>query len=426
MFRRVRFECGACGEGFVDWHDEEWERTPVFCVNCGEPIAAGAPVDADAIADHGSERAARQADSALGVLKGSGDGFRDTLRGLRVAGSSSAPPGAERESSGGTAQATRSTTPGPFAKANSTAPRPSVAARSSWATRRRRFAPLGTLLLGFAAGIPLTLLGEEPVARLLHPKQHAQAELARQLAAISSAIDDDKLEQARQLLESTARVAAPTDTRVATLRARLALGLILENRPSEARRELVAVWQLPPVHPAADELQHVYDTLFTAKPSAAASPATPLPSTAPPPPKPVVTKRELLDFAHDRQRRSLLDDAQRLYEAVLRTHPTDAEARCGLAEVQLLRGSVADAAALFGRALQSNGNYIPAWVGLGDIDWLGGRPERAACRYQAVIARFPNGSYPPYIAQRVARVASSGVNPPEARSDVTAPDACGD
>src|SRR5450755_1800252 len=85
MFRRVRFDCGACGEGFVDWHDEEWERTPVFCVNCGEPIFAGAPVDGDASAEGGSTRA--QASSALGVLKSKGDGFRDTLRGLRVTGS---------------------------------------------------------------------------------------------------------------------------------------------------------------------------------------------------------------------------------------------------------------------------------------------------------------------------------------------------
>jgi len=63
---------------------------------------------------------------------------------------------------------------------------------------------------------------------------------------------------------------------------------------------------------------------------------------------------------------------------------------------------------------------------LADIDWLRGRPERAACRYQAVVDRFPNGSYPPYIAERVARVTGSGVNPPAARSDLTARDACGD
>jgi tetratricopeptide (TPR) repeat protein len=214
------------------------------------------------------------------------------------------------------------------------------------------------------------------------------------------------------------------------LRARLALGLILANRRSEARRELAVVQQLPRVHPAADELARLYETVFATKPSGAATSSAPAAaaasSVAAAPAKPAVTKQELLDFARDRQRRSLLDDAQRLYEAVLRFHPGDAEARCGLAEVQLLRGSVTDAAALFERALQSNGSYIPAWVGLGDIDWLRGRPERAACRYQAVIARFPSSSYPPYIAERVTRVSQSGVNPPAARNDVPASAACGD
>jgi putative thioredoxin len=180
------------------------------------------------------------------------------------------------------------------------------------------------------------------------------------------------------------------------------------------------------VHPAADELQRVYDAVFVTKPSSAAASAAPPAVKAPPAlAKAAVSKQELLDFARDRQRRSQLDDAQRLYEAILRFHPGDAEARCGLAEVQLLRGSVADAAALFERALQSNASSVPAWIGLADIDWLRGRPERAACRYQAVVDRFPNGSYPPYIAERIARVTGSGVSPPVARSDVKAPDACG-
>src|SRR4051812_36226375 len=84
MFRRVRFECGVCAAGFVDWHDEEWERTPVFCVNCGEPIVAGTPVDDD---DDAAVLVAqrREVASSLGILKGEGQGFPDTLRGLRAA-----------------------------------------------------------------------------------------------------------------------------------------------------------------------------------------------------------------------------------------------------------------------------------------------------------------------------------------------------
>jgi tetratricopeptide (TPR) repeat protein len=442
MFRRVHFECGACGEGFVDWHDEEWERTPVFCVNCGEPIAAGAPVDSELSLERGSPRTEGQAASALGVLKSSGNGFRDTLPGLRVAGSDTSSSDAP-EASGDAEQRTLSATPGPFAKANSAAPRANVGPGSPWTARRRKLAPLGALLVGFALGVPLTLVAEEPISRLMHPSAYASAELTRKLAAVSTAIDDGSLQQARSLLDRCVGSAPATDRRLTTLRARLALALILTNRPAEAGQELAAMQNLPRVHPAANELQRLYDIVFVAKPSGAAvnaPPANTPPSTAkalpavnappaakapPAPTKPAVSKQELLDFARDRQRRSQLDDAQRLYEAILRFHPEDAEARCGLAEVQLLRGSVADATALFERALQSNARFVPAWIGLGDIDWLRGRPERAACRYQAVVDRFPNGSYPPYIAQRIARVTGSGVSPPAARSDVTARDACG-
>ena len=142
--------------------------------------------------------------------------------------------------------------------------------------------------------------------------------------------------------------------------------------------------------------------------------------------KPVVTKRELLSFARDRQQRVQLDDAERLYGEILRTHPNDAEARCGLAEIRILRGGTDDGAKLFERALVDNANYVPAWIGLADVDWLRGRAALAACRYQAVIDRFPAGSYPPYIVQRVAQASNSGVNLPQARSDVGAAQACGD
>ena len=82
MFRQVRFDCGACGEGFVDWHDQDWERSSVFCVHCGARIVAGASVPPSSLAKlplpSGDARSAR----ALGVLRSDGEGFRDTLPGL--------------------------------------------------------------------------------------------------------------------------------------------------------------------------------------------------------------------------------------------------------------------------------------------------------------------------------------------------------
>ncbi|MEO7037722.1 MAG: tetratricopeptide repeat protein [Polyangiaceae bacterium] len=292
---------------------------------------------------------------------------------------------------------------------------------------RRRAVPLGTFLLGFAAGVPLTLGAESLSSKFAQPRD--RRELAQLLSSTATALDEGNWDRARTLLDRSTSRAPATDRRIATLRARLALDLILANRPDDARHQISALAKAPRVFPAAADIARVFAAVFVAKPSALAaansaphpsSPVTPAQvalSSQPVAPfvKPSPTRQELLSFARDRQRRSLLDDAQHLYEAVLQTRPNDAEARCGLAEVQLLRGSVAGAQALFERALQSNANYVPAWVALGDIDWLRGRPERAACRYQFVVAHAAVGTYPPYIAERIERVAGSGVNAPSAQ-----------
>jgi tetratricopeptide (TPR) repeat protein len=426
MFRQVRFECGACGEGFVDWHDDDWERSSVYCVHCGsaivargavEPMSLAAPLAADS-----QERSSR----ALGVLKGEGEGFRDTLPGL-----------AEDEVTPAILHAgapnrdtDEPTLPGrrrlrALSEATSTAPAAKVS--SVWAARGRTLLPIGALLLGFAAGIPSALLAENPLLRLMNPAAYRNLQLSERLALVSSAIDDGHWERARDLLEQCRAVSPAGDSRVATLHARLSLGFILAHRPSDAGRELAAVPASSSVRPSAADLQRIYDVWFPSKPSAATTNSDvsrPAASAAPPKATVVVTKRELLSFARDRQRRVQLNEAERLYGEVLRLHPNDAEARCGLAEIQLLRGGTDDGAKLFERALADNASYLPAWVGLADVDWLRGHPERAACRYQAVIDRFPASSYPPYIAERVTQVKNSGVNLPQARTGVPVSNAC--
>ena len=423
MFRQVRFQCGTCGEGFVDWHDDEWERAPVFCVNCGERIVAGEPVDSHS--SEGSSRPETPSESALGVLRTGGRAFRDTLPGLR-----SAPPPAgsladelpesSREAQTGARGAPRAGS----SHAASEAPRASAA---MWTARHPRLAPLTAMLLGFAVGIPFALLTADPMLRFLDPARAARQQQSTQLASVSTAIDNGKLELAHQLLDRIALHPGDADQRATTLRARLALAFILANRPAEAGREIQVVAREPQATPPVADLRRVFSAVFPPEPRPAAA-AAPLPakSVEPPQNKPVVTKRELLTFARDRQHRAQLDLAEKLYSEVLRVHPNDAEARCGLAEVQLLRGGVAGGAQLFARALDDNPGYAPAWIGLADTDWLSGRPERAACRYQAVIDRFPSGSYPPYITQRVAQVSSSGASVQTARSNGSAATACGD
>ncbi|HEY3255211.1 MAG TPA: tetratricopeptide repeat protein [Polyangiaceae bacterium] len=428
MFRRVRFECGACGDGFVDWHDDDWERSPVFCVHCGAAIARGASVPPPPVAPPVPEVESRPA-RALGVLRGDGEGFRDTLPGLTedpsLTRSGDAESSRDRDTEPTLPRAAR---PRSASEATSTAPKARGSSASFWAAQRRTLAPIGALLLGFAAGVPAALLAENPLLRLMRPAHYQSLQLTEQLARVSSAIDDANWQRAHDLLERARALTPPGDPRLATLRARLTLGLMLADRPSEAGRELSALSKSASVHPSAANLQRVYDALFASKASAAiANPSAPIAAaSAAPKAKLVVTKRELLSFARDRQQRVQLDEAERLYGEVLRTHPNDAEARCGLAEVQLLRGGVDDGAKLFARALDDNPNYVPAWVGLADVDWLRGRAVRAACRYQAVIDRFPASSYPPYIAERVRQASSSGVQLPQARTDVAAANACDD
>ncbi|MES1179251.1 MAG: hypothetical protein ABUL62_33355 [Myxococcales bacterium] len=435
MFRQVRFQCETCGEGFVDWHDDDWERAPVFCVNCGEQIVAGEPVESRSGGE--PSRAETASESALGVLRAaSGRGFRDTLPGLRSAppppreSLSDEPPDSSSEAqTGARGSAARGSS-----RAASEAPRPSAAA---WTARHPHLAPLSAMLIGFAVGIPFALLTADPFLRFVDPGRVARLQHDEQLARVSTAIDSGKLELAHQLLDRIIVRVPDTDQRATTLRARLALAFILANRPDEAGREIAVVAEQPRATPRLADLQRVFAAVFPPEPRAAAV-ATAAPPQAPvasaasvsngasAPSKPSVTKRELLTFARDRQHRAQLDLAERLYSEVLRLHPNDAEARCGLAEVELLRGGVADGAQLFARALDDNPGYAPAWIGLADTDWLSGRPERAACRYQAVIDRFPSGSYPPYITQRVAQVSSSGAIVLTARSNGSAATACGD
>ncbi len=440
MLRQVRFQCGTCGDHFVEWHDEALERGPLYCVNCGEPIDPGSQLEAteateatEVIDATPVKRPERTSNRSLGVIRGQGDGFRDTLPGLRVASPHASEAAPE---SSGKAPPAPPPAPPSSARATSSAPlagpsRPPTVRRTSFQTA------LAALLIGFIAGIPVALLGERSISRLANPAGYARRELSERLAAVSAAIDDGKLDAARAQLNQLVRAAPTNDHRVGILRARLALGMILVKREADAERELQAVPQQTGIHPSTADLRRIFDAWFaqsgnhsvgngvgaagSMQPTAALGSARAKVAA-----KPVVTKREILTFARDRQHRLQLDDAQRLYEAVLRHHPADAEARCGLAEVQLLRGGVADGAELFSRALKDNANYAPAWVGLADTDWLQGHPKRAACRYQAVVDHFPAAAYPPYILQRIEQAKAASARLPSPPSGADATDGCED
>jgi hypothetical protein len=252
--------------------------------------------------------------------------------------------------------------PARFARAGSTAPGPRTAAARSARGRFRRFArgPVPNLLAGFALGM-VTMLGVD----------RARARLGHTPARLASN--------------------APLASHSALAGAQIGL-------PSPLA-------QGGPATPASSSGEHALATLPAAS---SASSARAQPSRA------KADRAALFAFAHEQQRRLRLEDAQRIYEGVLRVRPADAEALCGLAELALLRGDSNRAEALYERALQLHGDYAPAWLGSADIAWQRGDQARAARLYQTVTARFPEGAYPPYAEQR-AQEPTAQADAPQAR-----------
>jgi len=442
----MRFTCLACAARFTDWCAEAEPLPRAFCVNCGRPSVIATPPTARrrtrslGLGENDSNDSTSvpfgldgsAGDSALGRVIVGDRWFPKTLRGLKAAEAleptprmpevapdsardielatestrpshlgeerpaswrrpsydlqletlarlseltaddentpSSAPAehaqseqepppsGAGEEPSAG-AQRVLSAR---FARAGSTAPGPRSTAVRAARGRFRRFAtgPVPTLLAGFALGM-VTMLGVD----------HARARLGR----------------------SRVRVAPSASLAARTPRADGHLGLpsSLAQRSPATRAGGEPTLSAVPAAPTASSLR--------AQPSRA---------------KP--DRAALFAFAHEQQRRLRLEDAQRIYEGVLRVRPADAEALCGLAELALLRGDSNRAEALYERALQLHGDYAPAWLGSADIAWQRGDQARAARLYQAVTARFPEGAYPPYAEQR-AQEPTAPADAPQAR-----------
>lgn len=96
-----------------------------------------------------------------------------------------------------------------------------------------------------------------------------------------------------------------------------------------------------------------------------------------------------------------LETAQTLYAAALDRNPTDTEALSGLAAIAHAHHDLPGARASYKRVLSINPSYVPALVGLGDVDWESGDRASAMKTYKEVVDRFPEGSYPPRVKQRL-------------------------
>jgi Tfp pilus assembly protein PilF len=64
------------------------------------------------------------------------------------------------------------------------------------------------------------------------------------------------------------------------------------------------------------------------------------------------------------------------------------------------QGDTAGAQSLYKRALGVNPSYLPALIGLADVQWDGGDKAGAQKAYRDIVDRFPEPAYPARVKQR--------------------------
>jgi tetratricopeptide (TPR) repeat protein len=111
---------------------------------------------------------------------------------------------------------------------------------------------------------------------------------------------------------------------------------------------------------------------------------------------------DLLARARGARRAGRLAEAAALFGAALEKAPTDSETLGGLAEVDQARGETAKAIATYRRALAVNPRYLPARLGLADALWTSGQRDEARASYRSIVDEVPAALCPEVARQRAA------------------------
>jgi predicted Zn finger-like uncharacterized protein len=140
----------------------------------------------------------------------------------------------------------------------------------------------------------------------------------------------------------------------------------------------------------------------TSRPAAAAG-VSPAVETMPSDPR-VAMQAASVALKHRQTQR-----ARQLYQSVVDRNPNDSEALSGLGDAARMQGNANAATENYRRAIAVNPSYLPALLGLADTQWAMGQRTAAVKQYADIVDRFPEGTYPPYVAKR----AESGSAPAE-------------
>ncbi len=134
---------------------------------------------------------------------------------------------------------------------------------------------------------------------------------------------------------------------------------------------------------------------------------------------PTGDSKSLLTQANTAMRKGNLDRASTLFSAALDKNPNDSEAQAGLGDVARAQHNNAAARASYQRAVQMNGHYLPALIGLADAEWELGDKASAHKRYKDMVENFPDGALPAHVKSRAGDAPAPA--PTSAPAPTTAP-----
>jgi predicted Zn finger-like uncharacterized protein len=294
----------------------------------------------------------------------------------------------------------------------------------------------------------LRLAGQQDAARGLVAKVIAQASQP-ETAYVLAALDLAEPEPLWTTVLERLRLAAAGEGAAGRARAALVYSLAKSGDTTGSRTELAKLDTLARAYPLSPELHALVDKMpskgspdaGTEAPAARGPAAAAVATNASPPAPPAgaapaagdgipADSRSAMQAAAQAYKKGDFARARQVYEAVVARNPTDSEAVAALGDVSRAQGDSAGAIASYKRAITVNPSYLPALLGLADTQWASGDKAGALRGYSDIADRFPEGTYPAYVKQRVeggsapaAAPAAPTENPksPSAASDESSP-----
>jgi tetratricopeptide (TPR) repeat protein len=279
----------------------------------------------------------------------------------------------------------------------------------------------------------LRLAGQPDAARAFVAKVIAQASQP-ETAYVLAALDLAEPEPLWATVLERLRLAASGEGAAGRARAALVYSLAKSGDGVGARAELAKLDALARPYPLSPDLHALLDKAPTKGSLVAGSevagvrgPAAPVapgvngPSGVAPSPTPGPAaggdsvpgdSRSAMQLASQAFKKGDLSRARQIYEAIVTRNPTDSEAVAALGDVARAQGDSSGAIADYKRAIAVNPSYLPALLGLADTQWVSGDKAGATRGYGDIVDRFPEGTYPAYVKQRMDGAGAAPGAPP--------------